>query len=332
MATITLAAKFLQTSSSLYYTSWRLLKTQSLVPNRLVAISCKTGVYPSDTRAFYHNCRIVLPKRRANVHSLTRHFSQKTENFAKTDAFTERLKTFWRGPTFKYWFFGVTAFSSWLVYYSLKSFRSTRVNVVLPLALPNHVIVDRKHDVSAILKALGSCQRIGGNVQCLLISGPSGSGKSVLSYFLANELIERIDWNPLGLPKSHTSVFLQGDTLKGFLLSLQAFAANLKIKPIEIKKKLCISEKLPSTYEQCKAVLNLIREKLEKHPNWVIVIDNLQQGSSEDVITIITDLLLSMESASSWSKGTVILISDGVDPNRFHGVSNYQIKPRFAFS
>ena len=332
MATITLATKFLQTSNCLYYTSWRLLKTQPLVANRLAVRYSNIGVYSSDTGAFYHNCRIVLPKRRTNLHSLTRHFSQKTEHFEKTDTFTEKFKKFWRGPTFKYWFIGVTAFSSWLVYYSLKSYKSTRVDVVLPLALPNHILVDRKHDINAIFDALGSCQRIGGNVRCVLISGPSGSGKSILSHFVAKELMEQIDWNPLGLPKSHTSVFLHGDTLKGFLLSLQAFAAKLKIKPIEIKKKLGISNKLSSTVEQCRAVLDLIREKLEKHPNWIIVIDNLQQGSSEDVMTIMTDLLLSMENASSWSKGTVILTSDGVDANRFHGVSNYQMKPRFAFS
>lgn len=267
---------------------------------------------------------------RPNFPLLLKNYCQKTENVAAAETYVEKLKRFWKGPTFKYWFIGVTAFSSWLAYYSLKSYKSTRVNVTLPLALPNHILVERKNDVSHILKAIGNCKSIGNKIKCVLISGPSGSGKSILSNFVATELMRQVDWNPIGLPKSHTSVFLHGDTLKGFLLSLQAFAASLKIKPMEIRKKM---EELGSSSDkndQCKAILDLIKERLEKHPHWVIVVDNLQQGSSEDVIAIINDVILSNDSASKWSKGTLLLTSDGIDPEKFHGISNLQMKPRYV--
>ena len=322
MATGIIIARPLQTASRIYYSPLKLLKIQPLLRN--------SRAYRTDTARVNQNCCSVFPKRRTALTLYVRQYTQKTEVIENSDTFVERLRKFWRGPTFKYWFIGVTALSSWLAYYSLKSYRSTRVNVTLPVAIPNHTLVDRKHDVDAIFKALEGRERIGGKVQCVLICGPSGSGKSMLSKFVAHRLMEQIDWNPFGLPKSHVNVFLCGDTLKGFLLSLQAFAARLKIKPIDIKRKMDEFDKIPTTTEQCRTILELIREKLQKHPNWVMVIDNLQQGSSDDVIAILNDMIL-VSNASSWSKGTIILTSDGADDNRLSVVPKYQVKPRFVY-
>ena len=318
-----MAAKLLKSKSFEYAICAN--RTRNLTTTR--SILSNVEVHSSDISVLYRSFRVTLSKSQRRLLMDHRQYS---ENVLQTERYhwIDRLKAFWKGPTFKYWFIGVTAFSSWIAYYSIKSYKSTRVNINLPMPLPNHFLIDRKHDVSSIFEVLRNNHRVGGKLQYLLISGPPGSGKSILAHFVAKELMRKIDWNPIGLPKSHTSVYLSGDTLKGFLSSLQAFAAELKIRPIDIKNKINEFGEDLNTIKQCKALLDLIKEKLEKHPNWVIIIDNLQTGSSEDIIAILDELI--MDSASSWSKGSLILTTDGLYPRRYDGLSKYQLKPRFA--
>ena len=332
MAYANVSLKSRYASNRLIVTSCRTIRPQNYMQTKSTVRGINRKIPNTCAANFSRNFYTALFEQGGKSGKFYRSYCQKAENVTTPDTFVEKIRKFWKGPTFKYWLIGVTGFSSWLAYYSLKSYRSTRVNVLLPTALPNHILIDRKNDVSAVLETIRNCQPMGGKIKSVVISGPSGSGKSILSHYVANELMHQMDWNPVGLPKSHTSVFLHGDTLKGFLLSLQAFAARLKIKPLEIKKKLDESGGLASKVDHCKAILDLIKEKLEKHPNWVIVVDNLQQGSSEDVISALNDVLLSNDNSSTWSKGTVILTSDGVDASIFNGVSKFQMKPRFGIS
>lgn len=292
--------------------------------------SIKMAKYSSSFVSFCSHRAVLSCRKPARMTIFRRSYCQKTEDVAKAEKFIEKARDFWNGPTFKYWFIGVTAFSSWLAYYSLKSYRGTRVSLSLPLPLPNHVLVERESEIKAVIEAIEKCQPIGRKVKGVVISGPSGSGKSILSHHVADELMRQVDWNPIGLPKSHTNVFLPGDTLKAFLLSLQALAANLKIKPVEIRNKIDELGYTANKTDQCKATLHLIKEKLEKHPKWVMVVDNLQQDTSDDVASIINEMILSEENAAAWSKGTMILTLDGMDSRKFQGVPNFQMKPRFG--
>ena len=265
----------------------------------------------------------ILDKQEENV----RQYCQNAEN-APQRTLKEKVKDFWNGPNFKYWFIGVSAFSAWLGYYSLNSYKSTRINIMLPPAEPNHVTVERMTELDAIFNSLQDSKAIGGKIKCVAICGPTGSGKSLLSNTAAKRLIQDVDWNPVGLPKSHVSVFLNGDSIKSFLLSLQAFAAHLKIRPSEIKEKLNTLPEKCSRALQSKIILELVKEKLEKHPDWVFVIDNLQQGSSDEVINILNECVLNEESAATWSKGTLLMTSDGCNLSKIAGIAQVKMEPR----
>ena len=256
-----------------------------------------------------------------------RQYCQKAENLPHK-TLIEKMKDFWNGPNFKYWFIGVSAFSTWLGYYSLNAYKSTRINITIPPAEPNHVTIERMNEIDTVFNSLHESKRIGGKIKCLAICGPAGSGKSLLSNAITRKLIQDVDWNPIGLPQSHVSVFLDGDSIKSFLLSLQALAGYLKIRPSEIKEKSnAIPEECSKTL-QSRIILELVKEKLEKHPNWVFVIDNLQQGSSDEIINMLNEVILNEESAATWSKGTLMMTSDGCNLSNIAGITQVKMEPR----
>ncbi len=292
-----------------------------------VAVSTPRFLHIADRqnpqRIFYQQCHAKNERRMFNSAKSLQTNSQNSEEKIEKKSFSEKAKDFWNGPNFKYWFIGVTAFSTWLFYYSIKSYKSTRLDIDLPPAIPGHPLVKRTEDTNDILRKIKQGGYWSGKVKLASLNGPTGCGKSLLAHFMAEKFIRELDWNPLGLPKSHINVFLNGDTLKSFHLSLQAFAAKLKVKPAEIKSKNTENDKDSSLRTKCQVILELIKEKLQKHPDWVMIIDNLQHGASEDVIAVIKNSLSQTEEQKSWnpfshnenivswSRGIVLLTYDG---------------------
>ncbi len=246
-----------------------------------------------------------------NSHAISRTYCDQAGAKVEQKSFKEKFKDFWNGPNFKYWFIGVSAFSAWLFYYSLKSYKSTRIDIDLPIAVPGHPLTKRNDEVNNIINKLREGGMWNDKPRIFALTGPTGCGKSLLASFVADELIHEIDWNPLGLPKSHIKVFLNGDTLKSFHLSLQAFASKLSIRPSEIKSKLAEITDSESLHVQCHVLFDLIKEKLEKHPDWVMVVDNLQQGISKEVVDVIKGSLTD-DGVVGWSRGIVLLTFDGI--------------------
>eukprot|EP00794_Sanderia_malayensis_P014142 gene14142-15619_t len=302
------------------------------------------------TRALLHTSRgsiysfAKLDTRTGYDFQSSRKYSEeKVEEKPDNRTFKEKVRDFWNGPTFKYWFIGVTAFSTWMFYYGIKTYRATRVDIDLPPATPGHPLVVRVTDTHDILSKIKHAMSWNGNVKLVSLNGPTGCGKSLLANSMAEKLMQEVDWNPVGLPKSHIKVFLNADTLKSFHLSLQAFAAKLKVKSSDIKSRTAEFSKDESILNnKCLVLLQLIKENLAKHPDWVIIVDNLQQGVSEEIISIVKDAFAEPQSSGFWnpfsseekpvlwSRGTVILTHDGgmLDDNT--GISQLKMDARMS--
>ena len=237
--------------------------------------------------------------------------SQETNRANET--FTKKVGNIWNGPNFKYWFFGVTGFTVWLSYYSLKAYKQTRIDILLLPSLPPHNLVGRNNEVEHCRQLISKEPRIGGKLKLISLAGPSGVGKSILAYFFGQRMLADLEWTKLSLPKSKVMVSLKCDSEISLVLSLQAVAAKLQIKPSELRKMADIETELAllPKNEQCDALLKSIQDKLSKHPDWVMLFDNLDATTPREVVHMIKKWFLNTEMAKEWSRGIVILTCDG---------------------
>lgn len=218
------------------------------------------------------------------------------------------------GPTFKYWFVGTTAFFSWMVYYGMKTYKKTRINVEILPPLPQHEKVKRESEIGELFEKYNASSGLfdGTKIKRLFVSGPSASGKTMLVYDFLRDLQEKQKGLLFGFLQSNVIVFLQCDTESSFLSSLKAFAAKLNVKPSELKEQLEDSDNTFTTASfevQCNCLLACIQDALQKHPRWIIVFDNIQTLSSPSVFHVLNEWFV--KNSDTWSSGTAVIIHDG---------------------
>lgn len=221
-----------------------------------------------------------------------------------------------KSSNFKYWFIGGTAFFSWCTYYGIKTYKKSRVDIEILPPLPTHATVTRNTDIENLLERYNQQTSLfgfgGEKIKKLLIMGTSGSGKTILAHDLAKQVMQKRVDKYLGFPKSQIIAFLQGDSEESFLLSLKAFAASELSEVIDQPFNEALFD------EQCKALISCIREKTKKHPDWVVVLDNVQMMSPRSVVDTVNRWFLSDDEEESWSRGSVIVVHDGIERGKFN--------------
>ena len=287
-------------------------------------------------RCFW-NQKLVL----RNKDAIPLHYRLKTVTTSVTElhqkTFKEKVRTVYSGPNFKYWFVGGTLFVSWLTYYGLKNYKGKCINIdMLPLA-PNHVIVRRKEELKSIAGILASQNSVFDKscIKKILVYGVPASGKTMLiqDYILSNK--EMQNRKKVALPKSNINVFLQCDSLNSFLLSLKAFAAKLDITLSDLEEHigdLSNSFFALTDFQKCDVILCVIQEAMKKHPGWVLVLDNIQSNTPDELIDMINQWFLKDENKTDWSSGTLILLYDGntEDVMKISDKHKYYLKNRYA--
>lgn len=248
-------------------------------------------------------------------------------------SFREKLREAWDGPNFKYWFIGATGFFSWLSYYSLKAYKNKCISVEILPPLPNHTVIEREKDISDLIdifKSQSSLFQYNKNKRKILISGPSSSGKTVLASQLVNA-VQNLQSAKYKLPKSDVKVFLQADNEISFLTSLKAFAAKLEVGIADLDEVFDDSENnfynAPFN-EQCNALVECIKEKLKKHPGWIVVIDQVQSTTPKNVIDQINGMFLS--EISEWNSGLMVVLSDSVKDIAVHKHQTFKISTGYV--
>ena len=96
------------------------------------------------------------------------------------------------------------------------------------------------------------------------------------------------------------------------MISLKSAAAKLEVLTSDLDQ--CVANGAfhkASFQEQCDSLLINIQDKLEKHPGWVIVFDQLQSTTPKTLVDIMNSCLKDEE---SWSSGLFIVVADGVNP------------------
>ena len=111
----------------------------------------------------------------------------------KKVTFREKFKETWNGPTFKYWFIGGTAFVSWMVYYGIRTYRKTRIDIQVLPSLPSHSIVKRTLDINNLFERHNAQSGLLNRekVKTLMVLGAAAAGKTVLVHDFAKMLQEK---------------------------------------------------------------------------------------------------------------------------------------------
>jgi len=233
----------------------------------------------------------------------------------KREFLRDKIKRGVKSPNFKYWFIGGTAFFSWMSYYGIKSYKKSRVDIEILPPLPTHSTITRNGDIANLIDRYNVQTSFFGDekIKKLMIMGTSGSGKTVLAYDLAKQVVNNVIYKYCGFPKSKVIVFLHGDSEESFLLSLKAFAARFKVKSSELSEAIDKSFNEASFDEQCSALLSCIRENLKRHPDWVVVLDNVQITSPQTVFNTVNKWFLSDEEKEGWSRGSLLVVHDGIE-------------------
>lgn len=255
-----------------------------------------------------------IPYRTLHVATVSRSNNVVVDEVKAEKSFKEKVRKTWNGPTFKYWFIGGTGFISWLGYYSYKAYKNKCIDIDLPPSLTNHYVFERDNELNQLLnkyKEQSAMFYEKNNVRKLMVSGPSASGKTTL----VSQFITQLKENQLSavkLPASSVSFFLQTDSEASFLISLKAAAAKLEVHTSDLDE--CVPDNAfnKATFqEQCDSLIINIQDKLEKHPGWVIVFDQLQSTTPKSLIDIMNSCL---NDEDNWSSGLFIVAMDGVDP------------------
>ena len=239
--------------------------------------------------------------------------SQNVNEIKPGKSFREKVKETWHGPTFKYWLIGGTGFFSWLGYYSYQAYKNKCIDVNLSPPLPNHYILERGKELDILTEKYngqGSVFYNRNNVRKLMILGPSSSGKTTLASQFIHRLKEKQSMSLK--PVSNVNFFIQTDSEALFLISLKSAAAKLEVQTSDLDGCVTSGAFNKATFqEQCESLLINIQDKLEKHPGWVIVFDQLQSTSPKSLVDLMNNCLKDEE---SWSSGLFIVIGDGINP------------------
>ena len=261
-----------------------------------------------------YKTRTLLRKIPFRVLSSTNASSANANEIKVEKSFREKVKDTWNGPTFKYWFIGGTGFFCWLGYYSYQAYKNKCIDIDLPPPLPNHFILDREKELDILFekfKEQGAVFFDKNNIRKLMILGPSSSGKTTLAYQFINKL-KQSQSSSMTLPVSKVSFFLQTNSEAAFLISLKSAAAKLEVLMSDLDQCVAGGAFHKATFqEQCDSLIINIQDKLEKHPGWVIVFDQLQATTPKNLVDIMNGCLKDEE---SWSSGVFIIVADGVNP------------------
>ena len=211
----------------------------------------------------------------------------------------------------------------WCGYYGLKSYAKTRIDIQLLPPLPSHVTVPRTAEVDRLNNMLLSQHSLvdslldpvlGGEqkIRKVAIVGPPGSGKTVLARDTGQQMLDSYKaYGEYSLPKSQVLVFLQADSEQSFLFSLKGFAAKLNIRSSDLSEAMGRSFKEGTWLEQCNGLLTCIQENLKKHPDWVLVLDNVEVTTPQSVLDVVNDWFAGEEQEEKWSRGSVFVVHDG---------------------
>ena len=260
-----------------------------------------------------YKTRALLRKIPFRVLSSTNATSVNVNEIKVERSFKEKVKDTWNGPTFKYWFIGGGGFFCWLGYYSYQAYKNKCIDIDLPPPLPNHFLLKREKELDILFekyKDQGPVFYDKNKIRKLMLLGPSSSGKTTLAYQFINKLKE--SQSSSVTPVSKVSFFLQTDSEAAFLISLKSAAAKLEVLTSDLDQ--CVANGAfhkASFQEQCDSLLINIQDKLEKHPGWVIVFDQLQSTTPKTLVDIMNSCLKDEE---SWSSGLFIVVADGVNP------------------
>ncbi|XP_066918282.1 uncharacterized protein [Clytia hemisphaerica] len=255
----------------------------------------------------------LLRPRLSHISSRCQSDSSSSEPPVVEKTFREKARDTWNGPTLKYWLIGGGGFISWLAYYSYQAYKNKCIDIELPPALPNHLLIDRKKEFEILTDKYNAQDTMFSTqkVKKLLIHGPSCSGKTVF----ANQFIKHLKLkqkSTLQLPVSNVTLFLQTDTETSFLISLKSAAAKLEVSKTDLDEGMQSGSFSDGTFnEQCNVLIENIQDKLSKHPGWVIIFDQLQSTSPTTVLEILNSCI---EEEESWSSGLFVVVADGVDP------------------
>ena len=166
-----------------------------------------------------------------------------------------------------------------------------------------HFVVERKSDLEALKKKLNAARRQGSAV--VYVTGPSGSGKSMLAYQYAKQFSEESSG---GFRRSLklTLLYLNGSTGDQLESTLRQAALNAGLKESDIRGGENESQ------ARLSAISRALWSKLtaNKVP-WLIVVDDLHS----EVYPAFAAAFTSTDEERDWGRGGVVVTTRGPLPD-----------------
>lgn len=167
----------------------------------------------------------------------------------------------------------------------------------------DHFVVERKSDLEALEKKLNAARRRGSVV--VYVTGPSGSGKSVLAYQFAKQFSEKSSG---GFTRSLklTLLYLNGSTGEQLESTLRQAALNVGLKESDLRG----GEN--DSHARLSAISRALWSKLTaiKVP-WLVVVDDLHS----ELYPAFDAILTSPGEERDWGRGGVIVTTQGPLPD-----------------
>ncbi|KAF0993336.1 hypothetical protein HZS_7208, partial [Henneguya salminicola] len=162
---------------------------------------------------------------------------------------------------------------SYFIYYTFKKNNSLYIRI--PPPIPTTGVIIEEDRIKYLEEKFGQKLKNSKKLQYLCFYGKLGCGKSILTYNLLQKIQPEKNSSFITLPKSKILVFLNCSCIESFVDSLLEFCRELNISndilfdPFDLKLLDLPTEKLIDH------LFIHIEEILKNHPNWIIVLDNI---------------------------------------------------------